>query len=151
MVRVNDEIKYNINLKPTTSWNDKVETTVTDTLSKGLKYKTGSARVGTTATEPTITNNDDGTTTLTWKVNLKKQTNLTYNVEVVNGYVNNKVSNKAVAKIGDVEYNLGELENPLPNKKYADDTPNGKDGAKVEKGNVIKYSITYKKILLVRD
>ena len=144
MVRVNDEIKYNINLKPTTSWNDKVETTVTDTLSKGLKYKTGSGKVGTTATEPTITNNDDGTTTLTWKVNLKKQTNLTYNVEVVNGYVNNKVSNKAVAKIGDVEYNLGELENPLPNKKYADDTPNGKDGAKVEKGNVIKYSITYK-------
>lgn len=149
MVVVNDEIKYNINIKPNASWSDEI--TITDKLSKGLKYKTGSAKVGTTATEPTITNNNDGTTTLVWKINLKSETNLTYSAQVVNGYVNNKVSNKAVAKIGDIEYNLGELENPLPSKKYASDTPNGKDGAKVKKGDVIKYSITYKNSSLNKE
>lgn len=144
MVVVNDEIKYNINLKPTTSWNDKVDTVVTDILSKGLKYKTGSAKIGTTAKEPTITNNSDGTTTLVWNFKLKSETNLTYSVQVVNGYENNKVSNNAVAKIGSKTYQLGKLENPLPSKAYASDTPNGKDGAKVKKDDVIKYSITYK-------
>lgn len=126
MVRVNDEIKYNINLKPTTSWNDKVETTVTDTLSKGLKYKTGSAKVGTTATEPTITNNDDGTTTLVWEkeVETDKEETLTYSVDVVGGVsevINKAYLQYAKLKAGSTtefdEYSektkLNELINPL--------------------------------------
>ena len=142
MVRINDEIKYNINIKPNASWNDTI--TITDTLSKGLKYKADSAYIGETKTDPkSVTENNDGTTTIVWEINLKSEINLTYSVKVGKDYVNNKVSNKAVAKIGDIEYNLGELENPLPSKAYASDTPNGKDGAKVEKGNVIRYTISY--------
>ena len=141
MVVVNDIIKYNINLKPDTTWKEAVTTTITDTLSQGLEYVEDKSN----EYQPKkVTKNNDGTTTLTWEIGLNKETNLTYKVKVVNGYKDNKVSNIAVAKIGSKTYQLGNLENPIPTKAYASDTPNGKDGAKVEKGNVIKYSITYK-------
>lgn len=144
MVSVDDIIKYEITLTPKTTWKEKVATTVTDTLSKGLEYEKNSAKVGSTALEPTITKNSNGTTTLVWKTNINAATKLTYNVKVVKGYENNKVFNNAVATIANIKYNLGTLVNPLPSKEYASDTPNGKDGAKVKKADVIKYSITYR-------
>lgn len=144
MVSVDDIIKYEITLTPKTTWKEKVATTVTDTLSKGLEYEKNSAKVESTALEPTITKNSNGTTTLVWKTNINAATKLTYNVKVVKGYENNKVSNNAVATIANIKYNLGTLVNPLPSKEYASDTPNGKDGAKVKKADVIKYSITYR-------
>lgn len=143
MVSVGNTIKYEITLTPKTTWKEKIATTVTDTLSKGLEYVTNSAKIGTTALEPTVTKNNNGTTTLTWNTSINAKTKLTYDVKVVNGYENNKVSNKAVATIAGIKYNLGTLTNPLPSKEYASDTPNGKDGAKVEKGNVIRYTISY--------
>ena len=144
MVSVGNTIKYEITLTPKTTWKEKIATTVTDTLSKGLEYVTNSAKIGKTALEPTVTKNNNGTTTLTWNTSINAKTKLTYDVKVVNGYENNKVSNKAVATIAGIKYNLGTLTNPLPSKEYASDTPNGKDGAKVKKDDVIKYSIKYR-------
>lgn len=140
MVRVDDVIKYKVTLNPKTTSTDTVIVKVKDTLSKGLKYVEGSA----STTPESVTENKDGTTTIIWELEIKKQTSFTYSAKVVNGYVSSKVYNNAVAIIGNEQKVLGKLVNPLPSKKYAEDTPNGLDGAKVEKGNVIKYSITYK-------
>lgn len=143
-VKVGDTIKYDIQL--TNGGDASANVTITDKLSKGLEYVTGSAKIGETAKEPdSKTVNSDGTTTLVWTTSLAKQssTDLTYSAKVVSGYENGKVNNEAVAKIGEVEYKLDKLVNPVPTKEYASDTPNGAGGAEVEKGNVIKYSIKY--------
>ena len=151
MVSVGNKIKYEITLTPKTTWKEKVATTVTDTLSKGLEYVSNSAKIGTKATEPTVTRNNDGTTTLVWNTKINDETKITYDVKVVTGYKNNKVSNKAEATIAGIKYNLGTLVNPIPSKEYASDTPNGKDGATVKKDDVIKYSIKYKNVAEAKE
>lgn len=142
VVNVGDIIKYQITLNPQISTSDKVTVKLRDKLSKGLSYVSGTAIVGGSSIEPTIS--DDGKT-LEWNIeNFNAQTTVTYSVKVKNDYENNQVSNNAVAIVDEVEYKIGDLTNPLPSKKYAIDTPAGKDGATVKKDDVIKYSVIYK-------
>ena len=119
-VKVGDKIKYQIDYTNGSLVND-ASVTITDIISKGLEYVPGSAVItvegsngNSTSVEPTVTKNIDGTTTLVWNSTLAKSSSakLTYSAKVTNDAVE-KVKNKAVAKIGEYEYKLDELENPL--------------------------------------
>lgn len=140
-VKVNDEIKYLINYvngHPTES----VKLTITDTLSVGLEYVSNSSNIG----EPTITKNNDGSTKLIWVINnLPPSTSnsLIYKAKVTEEALS-IVENKATVQYNDdTIYNLEPLKNPVPSKKYASDTPSGKDGTLVKTGDKIKYEISY--------
>lgn len=142
-VKVGDEIKYQIQFTNGDPDNN-ANVIITDTISKGLEYVTGSAKLGDNSKEPTVTKNSDGTTTLKWETTLAKASTskLTYSAKVTNDAIS-IVSNNAKVKIGDHEYQLDKLKNPIPSKNYASDTPNGMNGAEVTTGNTIKYSIKY--------
>lgn len=145
-VKVGDKIKYAIQYTNGDPDNT-AQVTITDTLSKGLSYN-NDAKVGNTdlALESGYPKqNADGTTTLMWKTSLAKASTatLTYSVTVTKTYEKNKVNNGATVTIGDHEYKLDQLVNPIPTKDYASDTPAGARGAEVKKGDHIKYSIKY--------
>lgn len=151
-VKVGDEISYDIQYTNGDS-SKSAKVVIKDTISKGLTYVKNSAKVGDKKIEPTVKENDDGTTTLTWSgdnLTLEPASTglLTYTVKV-NEKAEVMVNNKAVITVGNNEYQVDELRNPLevetpnPTKKYADDTKAGKDGSEVKPGDSIKYSIKY--------
>ena len=123
-VKKDDVIKYSITYRNTSDDKEKVK--ITDTISKGLKYKKNSAKMGSTALEPEVTENEDGTTTLVWEKELAagNQEELTYSVDVIGGV--SEVKNKAYLQYAKLksgsttefdEYGeqiyLNELRNPL--------------------------------------
>ena len=111
-VKVGNKIKYSI--KYGNASEQKATVTIKDTISKGLRYVEGSAKVGNTSINPTVTKNSDGTTTLVWtkEVNAGVNEELTYTVLVTGGV--DKVNNKATVKYNDdPEIQLPELSNPL--------------------------------------
>ena len=142
-VKSGDTIKYSVKYtNGNTTQSTKV--VVTDTLSVGLTYVEGSSKIGNTKVTPVVTNNPDGSTKLVWtrdSVPAQTTEELTYEAKVEKGV--SKVSNDAIVKIGDSEFKLDPLKNPVPSKEYAKDTPSGKDGAAVKKDDEIKYSIKY--------
>ena len=147
-VKIGDVIKYKI--KYTNGDDDGTASVViTDKLSKGLQYQAGTARIGSAASEPTITNNSDGTTTLRWTTSLAAGSvgELTYSVKVTNLAVQ-IVQNDAFVTIGDHDYDIAPLKNPIPTKTYAPQPNAGYDHAEVKAGDDIKYSI---KLANVRD
>ncbi len=148
-VKVGDIITYSIKYANVTSSSAAV--VVTDTISKGLEYVSGSGNVG----NPTATPNSDGTTKLVWNRTLAAGAveELTYKVRVVEA-ATYKVCNGAKVKIGNAsEVTLSALCNPTPKKEYggtsyADNKgwnhhevlpPNSKTG---RVGDDIKYKIT---------
>ena len=126
-------------------WNrgdDSGETvTINDTISKGLTYVAGSSNMS----DPTITKNSNGTTTLTWTTTERTGT-LTYSVKVSAdepcSMGISKVANNASITVGNTKYELSGLENPLPSKCYAPKPNDGYNGQKVKVGDDIKYQIT---------
>ena len=141
-VKKGETIKYSIKYGDKTGSNQTV--TIKDTLSKGLSYVSGSAKVGSTVINPTVVNNTDGTTVLTWTktLNANAQEELTYSVKATGEAT--IVNNKAKIKIGNnPDINLDELKNTVPSKSYASDTPNGANNRAVKIGEQIKYSIKY--------
>ena len=142
-VKPGDTIKYSVKYTNGHS-SQSAEVKITDTISKGLTYVPNSAKIGSQNVEPTVTKNSDGTTTLVWtrsKVAPNTTENLTYSVIVGEGV--SIVQNNAIVRIGDSEFKLDPLKNPIPTKEYATDTPSGKDGAAVKKDDEIKYNIKY--------
>ena len=142
VVKKGDTINYVIKYANAYSTNQTV--TITDTISKGLQYVSGSAKIGTTSVNPTITTNSDGSTKMVWTKTVTSGTveELKYSVKATGEKV--VVQNSASVKFGSNPLvDLNKLKNPVPTKKYASDTPSGKDGAAVGKGNIIKYSISY--------
>lgn len=137
LVKNGDIIKYDI------TWENGTGTmTITDHLSKGLKYVKGSANIG----DPTITtNNETGETVLTWKTTEASGT-LTYSakVEVTDpcGMAIDEVQNNATMTVDNKPYKLAELENPLSKKCYAPMPNDGYNHNKVKVGDDIKYKIT---------
>ena len=142
-VAIGNTIKYAIKYANTTSSSSNA--TITDTISKGLSYVSGSAKVGSTVVNPTITNNSDGTTTLTWTRTLAANATeeLKYEVKVTDAAAGNKVCNNATVTIGN-KVVLTPLCNPVPSKTYGgsslSDNP-GWNHHEVKVGQDIKYSI----------
>ena len=113
-VKKGDIITYSIKYANTTSSSAAV--VVTDTISKGLEYVSGSGNFG----NPTITANSDGSTKLVWNRTLAAGAveELTYKVRVVEA-ATYKVCNGAKVKIGNgSEVTLSALCNPTPKKEY---------------------------------
>jgi len=143
-VKVGDEIKYSIDFANT---HDSVQNAViTDTLSKGLEYVAKTTVLnGTAYNDPTITKNDDGTTTLKWTISTARESdnNISYTVKVLES-AKIIVDNGAKVKIGsDKEVTLSKLKNPIPVKEYYKDTKAGLNGAEVKVNDIISYSIKY--------
>ncbi len=144
-VEERSKIKYSI--KYANAHDKKHIEIITDTISKGLEYVKGSAKIGKEQVEPAINKHQDGTTTLTWKREVEANTKeeLTYDV-LVTGETT-KVKNEAkITYDHNVEIKLEELKNPVPHKKYAKDTRAGAKGRIVKKNDIIKYSIKYSNV-----
>ena len=145
-VKVGDKIKYEIHFTNGDETSE-AEITITDTLSKGLTYN-NDAKIGNTAIAlkdgyPKV-NEPTGVTTLAWETTLPKDSSATLVYSVtVNENAQSMVNNGAIVNIGTEKYTLSELKNPVPTKQYASDTPSGKNGVAVKKGDTIKYSIKY--------
>ena len=148
-VKVGDVITYNIDFANTHDTNQTV--VVTDILSKGLEYVSNSSKLlgdtssNASVSDPKITKNDDGTTTLVWSLNVEATTDNTLKYSVkVNDSASIMVSNKATVKVGnDPLIELSPLKNPVPVKEYSTDTPSGANGALVKVNDIINYSIKY--------
>ena len=141
-VKVGDTIKYEIQYTIESQVeNSKANVKIVDTLSKGLKYKTGTSKIdGVRVADPSV----DGQV-LTWNTTLAADSSavLSYEVEVTSE-AEQVVNNRATVQIGnDPAISLESLKNPVPTKSYASDTPAGANHAAVVKGNSIKYSIKY--------
>lgn len=144
-VKKNDVIRYTV-----TYTNDSLEDTNTITiksiLSKGLEYiKGSSSKVG----NPSISKNNDGTSTLTWKVKLDKNSvdSFTYGAKVIDdevGIVSNKVNIKS--SNGSEYSKLDALSNSVPRKAYDSSSKAGLNGTEVSVGDKIKYNIKYANI-----
>ena len=150
-VKVGDHIKYEIKYT-NTNQDAAAEITITDTLSKGLKYVDGTSMLGNAKINLETgypKDNGDGTTTLVWKTSVPKDSVgvLTYDVEVLNSAKSLVSNNAKVSVKNGPEYELNPLKNPIPTKTYASDTPSGANGAMVEKNNLIKYNIEYTNVL----
>ena len=145
LVKKGDVIKYRI--KYANAYDTEENVTIIDTISKGLQYIEGTAMVGDSSLLPEITNNSDGTTTMTWnkKVAPGVVEELEYDVKVTGETV--KVKNNARIKYRDRgEFDLNELKNPVPSKDYSNDTPSGLAGFAVKKDDIIKYKIEYSNV-----
>ena len=107
-----EKIKYSIKYSNVKSGADAV--VITDTLSIGLEYVSGSAKIGNTSVTPTVTKNSDKTTTLTWSKSLAGNTTeeLTYEALVV-GDVSRVENNASIKYNNDPEIALTKLINPL--------------------------------------
>ena len=140
-----DRIRYEIRYENVEK--DPIDIKIKDTISKGIEFIKTTFKVNNTAIpagEITFTDNNK---TFTWtdkNVEPNKTRSLTYEV-VVTGETT-KVKNKACIEFSNnpgYERCLKELENPVPQKTYAKDTPAGANGAQVKKGDTIRYSIKY--------
>lgn len=107
-----DNIKYNIKYTNGNSTNS-ANVVIVDTLSKGLKYVSGSSNLG----EPIIGYNLDGSSVLTWETSLDASSsgNLTYSATVNSDDVN-KVVNSAEVSIGAQSYKTNKLTNFVEKK-----------------------------------
>lgn len=148
LVKKNDIIKYRI--KYANAYDTPEKIIIIDTLSKGLKYKEGTAQVGETPLEPIDVKTDSttGATTITWeKDNVAPGAieELEYDVIVTGETV--RVKNDARIKYKDRnEYFLNELHNPVPKKDYSEQTPSGLDGFTIKKNDEIEYEIVYSNV-----
>ena len=107
-----ERIKYSIKYSNVKSGTDAV--VITDTLSIGLEYVSGSAKIGNTSVTPTVTRNSDKTTTITLSKSLAGNTTeeLTYEALVV-GDVSKVENNASIKYNNDPEIALTKLINPL--------------------------------------
>ena len=141
-VRERSRIKYQITYENVEE--DKVTVTIKDNISKGIEYVRGTFEVdGKKIKDPTFSNKNK-TFTLQRELEKDQKEVLTYEV-LVTGETT-KVNNKATAEYSNnpgYVRQLNILENPVPQKTYADNTKAGKNGALVKKGDVITYSIKF--------
>ena len=116
--------------------------TIKSVLSKGLEYVKGSAG---TLGDPEKSTDSNGNTTLTWSVNMVKNSvgTLSYSAKVTDGDIG-IVSNKVTVKSGNSEYNeIETLKNSVPNKSYDKESKYGKNGDDVAPGSKMKYNVKY--------
>ena len=139
VVKSGNTVKYKVYYTNINQEHDS-DVVIVDTLSKGLQYVKGSSSLG----EPEIKDNLDGTLTLKWTTNLAKDStgSMTYSASVTND-AGLLVNNSVKVSVNNHNYDLDPLYNPVPVKKYADNTLSGKGGLPVKKDNIIKYSIKY--------
>ena len=120
-VKEGNTIKYSIKYANTYSNINTV--TITDTLSKGLNFVNGSAKIGSDTVDPLVTKNNNGTTTLVWNRDISQGTEeeITYMVSVIGN--TRTVKNKASIQYGDkITMKLNELKNPVNIKIRVPDT-----------------------------
>lgn len=136
-----DKLKYNV-----VYTNDDITNsntiTIKSVISKGLRYVKGSSTLG----DPTSTTSNDGTTTLTWTVNMPKNSvdTMTYSVKVSDEDVGMVSNNVSISSSNGSEYNnIAVLRNSVPNKSYDASTNYGEEGKDVSPGNKIKYNVKY--------
>lgn len=140
-----NKIKYSI--KYVNVAEQQVTATIKDTISKGITYVKGSSKIGNESIDDPVISEDGRTLTWTRQLEKDQEENLTYEVLVTGEtkVVNNKAS-MTYSNNPSYERFLNQLFNPVPQKKYADNTKAGKDGATVKKGDVISYSISYSNV-----
>ena len=139
-VKKDDVITYSIKYGNVSSESAKV--VITDTLSAGLTYQPGSAKVGgTTIADPTISGNTLTFTRESVAANASEE--LTYGVKVDG-------TTETVKNAASIKYNnapsiaLNELTNPVPSKTYGGTSLSDNAGwnhAVVKDGDNIKYQI----------
>lgn len=141
---VGSVIVYQINYD--NPYQDQLDIMITDTLSKGLEYQPGSAKVnGESVEETSITKNNDGSTTVIWDFPWVSTGNysLTYSAVVTPeateiGVVKN---NASISHDHESKLDLGELFNMVPRKYYSDSQQSSQTIA--ELGTVFSYGIQY--------
>ena len=153
IVQKEDIITYNIGFANPKTTAQKIE--LRDTLSKGLAYKEGTAKICnvektqcqkiTEVMTEDVRKNQDGTTTILWTINSMAGLGIktiVYDIEVTGETV--KVDNDFDIKYpGGNWTDINELKNPVSVKEYSKDTKAGYDQSAVAVRDRITYQIRY--------